>query len=120
MFDTSQFWTNLLVFFFSLIVVYALLISFVFHKQTKLFKYRQLLLNGFLTLGVLFILFQIWVLIGKQLFLQSIVLNTADICALALATTGIVLIFKTSTTTNFAQGMMATLVRMSPRKPCLP
>lgn len=42
------------------------------------------------------------------IFLQIFLLNIAELCVLALATTGIVLIFKTSVTTNFAQGTMAT------------
>jgi len=41
-------------------------------------------------------------------FTQQILSSIVNVCVLALATTGIVLIFKTSTTTNFAQGMVAT------------
>ena len=44
-----------------------------------------------------------------QIFLQIILNSLLPISVLALATLGIVLIFRTSTTTNFAQGMIATV-----------
>ena len=43
------------------------------------------------------------------IFLQNLVDTIMAFCILALVTTGIVLIFKTSITTNFAQGMIATV-----------
>jgi len=70
-------------------------------KVTKLINYT--IIGGFVLLLILMA-----VMSSPQLLFQLLLSNLIHILVLALATTGIVLIYKTSFTTNFAQGMMAT------------
>ncbi len=118
MFDTTGFWKDIIIFVGILVLIYVLLNLFVFKLFKNKDKTKDIFLNIFLFLGIMFLFYRIYNVIPKeintfdfpeqQFFMQNIVNSVLNICVLALATTGIVLIFKTSTTTNFAQGMMAT------------
>jgi len=108
MFDTTGFWGILLLFVVGLVVFYLLIDIFVFKKGSQREKKQNILINLLLVAGLIFLLMQIIHIVTFGLFLQSIISNISAICVLVLATTGIVLIFKTSFTTNFAQGMIAT------------
>ncbi len=118
MFDTTGFWKDIIIFVGILVLVYVLLNLFVFKLFKNKDKTKDIVMNLFLFLGIMFLFYRIYNVIPKeintfdfpeqQFFMQNIVNSVLNICVLALATTGIVLIFKTSTTTNFAQGMMAT------------
>jgi len=117
MFDTSGFWRDLIIYVGVLIIIYTLLKVFVFKRFKNKDRAQEIGLNIFLTLGILSLFYRIYVLIDFNLpdiipagnfMLSNIVNQTLQVSVLALATTGIVLIFKTSTTTNFAQGVIAT------------
>lgn len=93
-------------------ILFALyfLVDFVFfRKNPKKLVYRNCLLNALLALGILSALVMAVQEMTLYLFLQIFLLDLTPLCVLILATTGIVLIFKTSVTTNFAQGTMATV-----------
>ena len=91
-----------------IILVYFLVDLLVFRKQLKRPLYRSRLINVLLVLGIGSVIYVTLKTFTWQLIVQIFLLNTVDLCILMLATTGVVLIFKTSVTTNFAQGMMAT------------
>jgi branched-chain amino acid transport system permease protein len=109
MFNETKFWNTFIIIIASLIVVYAIVDIFVLRKLPKRSKNQTTLINGLLILGFASIMVLLIDSLGMFLFLQTIMDKVLGICVLALATTGIVLIFKTSMTTNFAQGSMATL-----------
>ncbi|MDD3957897.1 MAG: branched-chain amino acid ABC transporter permease [Candidatus Izemoplasmatales bacterium] len=79
-----------------------------FRKKIKRPVYRGRLINVLITIGILTMFVASIKVFTWPLLLQIFLLNTVDLSILILATTGVVLIFKTSVTTNFAQGMMAT------------
>ncbi len=91
-----------------LVAMYFLIDLLVFRKRVQRPLYRSRLINLFITLGIGAMIAISVHVFTWQLLLQIFMLNTVDLCILILATTGVVLIFKTSVTTNFAQGMMAT------------
>lgn len=107
--DVNRFWNALIIVIISLILIYALVDIFVLRKLPKRSKNQNILINGILIVGFASLLFLLIDSLGMFLFLQTIMDKILGICVLSLATTGIVLIFKTSMTTNFAQGSMATL-----------
>jgi len=117
MFDTKGYWNDVFLFVLALAVIFILLKIFVF----KLFKNRDraqsITINIMVALGIIFLIYRVYVMLDQGLpevisaqdfLFRNIFNQTLQISVLALATTGIVLIFKTSTTTNFAQGMIAT------------
>jgi branched-chain amino acid transport system permease protein len=117
MFDTKGYWNDVFLFVLALAVIFILLKIFVF----KLFKNRDraqsITINIMVALGIIFLVYRVYVMLDQGLpevisaqdfLFRNIFNQTLQISVLALATTGIVLIFKTSTTTNFAQGMIAT------------
>ncbi|MDD4355086.1 MAG: hypothetical protein PHP61_04215, partial [Candidatus Izemoplasmatales bacterium] len=80
----------------------------VFRKHPKRLDYRGRLLNVLIAAGIFAILAISVKVFTWALLFQIFLMNIVDLCILLLATTGVILIFKTSVTTNFAQGMMAT------------
>ncbi len=93
----------------SLFVLYFALDLTWFRKKQKRPLYQQRLINVLLPIGIVVGLVIAVKEMTLYLFLQIFLLNIAELCVLILATTGIVLIFKTSVTTNFAQGTIATV-----------
>lgn len=108
LFDTSQFWNHLLLFLLIAFVLFFVLDRIVLRKHEKRSKIQNLMINILLVAGLIYLFEEMIQVIGFYLFMQSLLNSVANICVLVLATTGIVLIFKTSFTTNFAQGMIAT------------
>ncbi|XFA99750.1 branched-chain amino acid ABC transporter permease [Candidatus Izemoplasma sp. B36] len=100
---------NLLILLGSLILIYFLVDLIFLRKSEHRIKQRARLSNILLIIGVLGGLFITINEMTLHLFLQILFLNSVELCVLILATTGIVLIFKTSITTNFAQGSLATV-----------
>ncbi|MBI9009468.1 MAG: branched-chain amino acid ABC transporter permease [Tenericutes bacterium] len=114
MFITEGFWRSIILFILGLVVVYFILNVTVFKKLQNKSKAQNILLNVFVFLGVLFLFYKLYSVIPEiinppQFYAQNILNRTLYVCVLALATTGIVLIFKTSNTTNFAQGMIGAV-----------
>jgi len=112
MFQTEGFWKSIILFLLALIVIYFILNVTVFKKLQNKTKAKSILLNISVVLGLLFLFFKLYTLIPDvinppELYAQNIVNRTLYICVLALATTAIVLVFKTSNTANFAQGSIA-------------
>ena len=115
MFDTTGFWKDIFIFILVLVVVYTLLKTFTLKYFKNKDKAKNIGLNIFLVLGILYLFIRIYKVIDDNfpdfatMFMMTNIINQAlQVSVLALATTGIVLIFKTSATTNFAQGMIAT------------
>jgi branched-chain amino acid transport system permease protein len=117
MFDTTGFWRDIILSVGILFIIYTLLKIFVFKRFKNKDRAKEVGLNIALVLGIMYLFLRIYILIDFNLpdvipagnFMLSNILNqTLQVSVLALATTGIVLIFKTSTTTNFAQGIIAT------------
>jgi len=113
-FDVEGFWKSIIIFVGIEVLVFFLINTLVLRKSRKKEKIQSILTNVFLGFGMLFIFYKIYSVIPEiinppQFFAQNIVNNLLYVCVLSLATTGIVLIFKTSTTTNFAQGIVATV-----------
>lgn len=108
MFDTRLFWDR----FINITIVAALLFIFLdWILIRKILKKpsKQPLITNLVVIGwFVVILFHLYSTLGTFMFVQTILDKMLGISVLALATTGIVLIFKTSITTNFAQGMLAT------------
>lgn len=102
------FWNGLFVILASLGVIFFIVDFFFLKKSKKHQIYQNKLINILLIVGL--ILLVLWLVknLSLYIFLQTIADKILYICVLSLATTGIVLIFKTSYTTNFAQGMIAT------------
>lgn len=92
-----------------LFAIYFLVDLVLFRKLAKRPIYQGRLLNLLLFLGIAISLAIAVKEMSLYLFLQIFLLDLATLCVLILATTGIVLVFKTSVTTNFAQGTMATV-----------
>jgi branched-chain amino acid transport system permease protein len=116
MFDTTGFWRDIILSVGILFIIYTLLKIFVFKRFKNKDRAKEVGLNIALVLGIMYLFLRIYILIDFNLpdvipagnFMLSNILNqTLQVSVLALATTGIVLIFKTSTTTNFAQGIIA-------------
>lgn len=108
LFETKPFWNHMLLFLAISVVLYLVVDFFVLKRFPKRSRNQNYLINGLLIAGLLFLFQQMIFVIGFPLFVQTVLNMVVSICVLVLATTGIVLIFKTSFTTNFAQGMMAT------------
>lgn len=89
-------------------VVFLILDFFWFRKKNNKSLYRSKATNVAIAVSILIVIYISTKLFTWPLLLQIILLNSMDLCILILATTAVVLIFKTSVTTNFAQGMMAT------------
>ncbi|MDP3131122.1 MAG: branched-chain amino acid ABC transporter permease, partial [Bacillota bacterium] len=89
--------------------IYYLVDLAVLRRVKKRAVYRAKLLNLLMLLSVLAGFAFAIKEMTLYLFLQIVLLNIVEMCVLVLATTGIVLIFKTSVTTNFAQGTVATV-----------
>jgi branched-chain amino acid transport system permease protein len=100
-------WSSMGILVLSLIAIYFLL-RLVILKKLKV-KYNPDKLLNILLITSLIGFFAIILSKISLPILVYLLLNSLDtVSALVLATTGIVLIFRTSITTNFAQGMMAT------------
>lgn len=113
MFATEGFWRNIIIFVLVLVVIFFILNLTVFKKVRNKGKAQNISINILLALGITYLFYSIFKVIPDILnpgifFTQQIFSSITGVCVLALATTGIVLIFKTSTTTNFAQGIVAT------------
>lgn len=113
LFNTEGFWRYVILFVLALAVVFFLLNVFVLRKLNNIKKWQNIAINLLLFIGIVYFFIRIYKTIPDMFnpsvfFTQQILNSIVNVCVLALATTGIVLIFKTSTTTNFAQGMMAT------------
>ncbi len=123
-FNTEGFWRSIFLFVLGLVVVFFLINTFILRKRSDKEKLQSILINILLGLAMFYLFYRIYKVLddeftrmyelsgvqlsATQFFVQNIINNIVQVCVLALATTGIVLIFKTSTTTNFAQGMLAT------------
>jgi len=121
MINTEHFWRDILLFVLGLAVVYAILRYTLFKKVKNPKKASDITINSMIALGILFLIYRIFIAIeipggGLFLILNAVLGSIVDVCVLALATTGIVLIFKTSTTTNFSQGMIATVAAFTAAK----
>ncbi len=88
-------------------LIYGLLNFFWIRKLERKDKAGRIVRNVMITLIILIGFVMAIREMTLHMFLQVVFLNLTGLCVLALATTGIVLIFRTSVTTNFAQGMMA-------------
>jgi branched-chain amino acid transport system permease protein len=99
---------NIIYLVLGIFVSYFLIDFIFFRKHSKRPILRTRLINILIMLAILISFYLVVKEMSVYLFLQIFLLNIVDLCVLALATTGIVLIFKTSVTTNFAQGTMAT------------
>lgn len=99
---------QILIIILGLIAIYAALDLFWFRKKTQKSLYRSKALNVLILLSILTMIIVSARLFTLPIIIQILLLNTVDLSILILATTAVVLIFKTSVTTNFAQGMMAT------------
>ncbi len=113
MFITEGFWLKVFIFILILVAVFLLLNMLVLRKMKNVTKAQNITINIMVAAGIIYLFYRIYKVIPEILnpsvFLtQQIFSSIVNVCVLALATTGIVLIFKTSTTTNFAQGMVAT------------
>lgn len=108
MFDTKSFWNTIELFLLGMVILYFLLDVFVLRKMKDRSKSRDRLVNILLVVSLVFLFATIIKYASFKLFMDVILGNLVNICVLILATTGIVFIFKTSITTNFAQGMLAT------------
>ncbi len=89
--------------------LYELVDLAVLRRMKKRLVHRARLLNVLMLLVILTGFAFAIEAMTLYLFLQIVLLNIVEMCVLVLATTGIVLIFKTSVTTNFAQGTIATV-----------
>ncbi|MBN2540238.1 MAG: branched-chain amino acid ABC transporter permease [Bacilli bacterium] len=121
MINTEGFWRDVLLFILGMFVIYQILKFTVFKKIKKPAKASGIAINVMIALGILFLFLKVYLAVeipggGLYLILNAIFGSIVQVCVLALATTGIVLIFKTSTTTNFAQGMIATVAAFSAAK----
>lgn len=101
-------WKTLVGIILGLVVIFFAADLIFFRKTEFRSKYRNQLINILLILGALLEGYVVIKNMTLVIFLQILLLNSVDLCVLILATTGIVLIFKTSVTANFAQGMIAT------------
>jgi len=113
MFITEGFWRNIILFVLALVVIFFILNATLFKRLKNTSKAQNIAINVLLAIGLFYLFYSIYKVIPEILspgvfFTQQILSSIVNVCVLALATTGIVLIFKTSTTTNFAQGMVAT------------
>ncbi|MDC7243434.1 MAG: branched-chain amino acid ABC transporter permease [Sphaerochaetaceae bacterium] len=114
MFGTPEFWRDIFYFFLILVAIFFVVNKFILSKRENATKKQNILINVLLGVSLIFIFYRIYKLIPEilnpgEFFTQNIINNLLYVCVLALATTGIVLIFKTSNTTNFAQGMIAAI-----------
>jgi branched-chain amino acid transport system permease protein len=108
MFNSSQFWKTFIWIILILIGVYIAVDLLILKKLPNRSKKQNTLINILLGSWLLILMIVLIDTLTPYLFFQTVVDKILLTCVLALATTGIVLIFKTSITTNFAQGMMAT------------
>ncbi len=99
----------LLILLGSLILIYFLVDLIYLRKSEHRIKLRGRLSNVLLIIGIIGGFYITINEMTLHLFLQILFLNSVELCVLILATTGIILIFKTSITTNFAQGSLATV-----------
>lgn len=112
-FQTEGFWRQIILMVLILGVVFFVVSATLLKKSSKKQKIQGILINVFIGIGVFFLFYKIYrvipeILNPKQFFSQNIINNVLYVCVLSLSTTAIVLIFKTSITANFAQGMIAT------------
>ncbi len=113
MFNTEGFWKSMIIFILILAVIIFAVNQLILKKLKNRSKIHNILINIAIALSVAYLFYLISgifpdIIDPNAFMLQSVINSILNICVLALATTGIVLIFKTSTTTNFAQGMIAT------------
>ncbi len=116
LFDSRAFWSHFLILILVLVAVYVIINIFVIPKLTKQSDKRNKLTNLLLIVFFVTLFAIIYADFPKEpqgidtfFFVQTLADVVLDFCVLGLATTGIVLIFKTSITTNFSQGMIATV-----------
>ncbi|HBP26007.1 MAG TPA: branched-chain amino acid ABC transporter permease [Acholeplasmatales bacterium] len=104
-----SFWVLFAIDIILLVLVYYFVNKFALKKQGNVVKKREKLIN--LLLVAFFVLFIVtmFLVVPPVDVVYSAIFSLEKICILALATTGIILIFRTSMTTNFAQGILATL-----------
>ncbi len=102
-------WMTLVGIALALVAIFIAIDLIFFRKKENRDKLRTRLINILFILGLAL---EFYVVIDKMTlyyFLQILLMNSVELCVLILVTTGIVLIFKTSVTANFAQGMIATI-----------
>nr|HPJ24215.1 branched-chain amino acid ABC transporter permease [Bacillota bacterium] len=92
----------------ALVAIYFAVDLIWFRKSEIRGKLRFRLVNVLMAVGFILSLYVVIKQMTLMIFLQIFLLNSVDLCVLILATAGIVLIFKTSVTANFAQGMIGT------------
>ena len=94
---------------FLLVIAYLVIDKFVISKQDKPGKLREKLTNWLLVGFFVLLIITLFLTVPPVDVVYSALMSLEKISILALATTGIVLIFRTSVTTNFSQGIVATL-----------
>ncbi|MCD6435806.1 MAG: branched-chain amino acid ABC transporter permease [Clostridiales bacterium] len=113
MITTEGFWKSIILFTLLLAVIFIILRFTVLKRFKNMEKTMNITTNIMLAIGVTYLLYRVYHALPEGaetfLFLNIIFNSIVQICVLALSTTAIVLIFKTSTTANFAQGMIATV-----------
>lgn len=92
-----------------LTIAFILIDFFVLKTKDRRSELRYKLINYILISGFALLLLLFFITMPTIIFMQNMIDTLISFCVLALATTGIVLIFKTSITTNFAQGMIASV-----------
>ncbi|PKK93250.1 MAG: branched-chain amino acid ABC transporter permease [Tenericutes bacterium HGW-Tenericutes-6] len=109
MFNPNNFFTFHIILIVLTLISYFVLTRLLIKDKNYLRAHKDKIMN--LHLIGAFFLMTLWMFISMtpQIFIQILLNNVVNVAVLALATTGIVLIFKTSITTNFAQGMIATV-----------
>lgn len=109
MFNPDFFFTFNIILIMLTIVSYLLITKVFIKDKDYLRSNKDKLLNLHLIAAFFLMTFWMFISMTPQIFIQILLNNVINVAVLALATTGIVLIFKTSFTTNFAQGMIATV-----------
>lgn len=108
MFDTQRFWNQFITITIIAAILYLTFDALVIRKLLKKPSMQPKIANTVILGWFAAIIYVIYSTLGTFMFFQTFFDKMLGISVLALATTGIVLIFKTSITTNFAQGMLAT------------
>ncbi|MCK7488245.1 MAG: branched-chain amino acid ABC transporter permease [Bacillus subtilis] len=108
MFDVDLFWRGFLLSILAVISIYILVDALVLRRRPKRTDKQSKLINVLLAAWIVVLFGLIVNLITLYGVLQTIADKILGFSVLSIATTGIVLIFKTSITTNFAQGIVAT------------
>ena len=107
-FDSVKFWNTFYIITGVTVFLFLFVDFVIIRKLLKKPSKRDLATNLIVIGWFIAIVVHLHASLGNFFFFQTLFDKMLGISVLALATTGIVLIFKTSITTNFAQGMLAT------------